>query len=112
MPPKKERKETTLELVSNHDMDGKVGLVDFADTLQELAGGLLAADDIMSTVMQQVNEDIFKIETLKKMNDYHANFCVERTCMISEMKMAMKDEKEDDYGSKGSIKDQTMTILI
>ena len=35
-------------------------------------------------------------ETMKKMNDYHANFCVERLCITTEMKLAMKDEKEDD----------------
>ena len=30
------------------------------------------------------------------MNDYHANFCVERTVMIAELKMAMKDDRVDD----------------
>ena len=51
---------------------------------------------ILSATMEQVNEKIMIKETLKKLPDYHANFCVERTCMISEMKLAMKDEKEDD----------------
>ena len=56
----------------------------------ELAAGAI------SKVMGQVNEKIWVKETLKKANDYHAHACVERSLMINEMKLAMKDEREDD----------------
>ena len=56
----------------------------------ELAGGAI------STILDRVNERIWVKETLKKAHDYHANACVERSLMINELKLAMKDEKDDD----------------
>ena len=56
----------------------------------------MVADDFINVLIGKVNEKITLFETLKKMNDYHANFCVERTVMIAELKMAMKDDRVDD----------------
>ena len=68
----------------------------FASSLADLGCGIELAGGAISKVIDQVNERIWVKETLKKANDYHANACVERSLMINEMKLAMKDEKEDD----------------
>ena len=68
----------------------------FANRLADLGCGMELAGGAISKIIDQVNERIWVKETLKKANDYHANACVERSLMINGLKLAMKDEKEDD----------------
>ena len=68
----------------------------FASSLSELGCGMELAGFTINKMIDAVNHRIWMKETLKKTNDYHANFCVERTLMIAWMKFALKDEKEDD----------------
>ena len=71
-------------------------LPQFAPNLHNLGNGLEMADHLIDNLLGKVDEKINIMETLKKVPDYHANYCVERVCGIASMKMALKDEKADD----------------